>query len=241
MKTNHWITLSIGIALILGIYAVPAITQPAQQAAQQTTPFYVAVLDVAQVIKAHPDFMQRQAGLQEAVQKAENEFKKRQEDIAEQQKRLEASNFKPGSPEYTRDLEKITNAVADFERDARNQQRRFALDNSRIMYDTYQDIKNAIDNFARANNIAQVTDYRNFQVDPADPTTVAEDMDQRLVWYNPNLNITQKVVQQIYASRGQQVPAAVMQALNNPTGNPLTGQAPAGQQAVNPGVTTMQR
>ena len=211
MKRNHWITLTVGIALALGIYAVPAITQQQQQ--QQTPPFYVAVIDVAQVIRQHPEFKQRQAALKAQIDQAEATFNQRQETIANKQKSLEASPHRPGSAEYQQLLDNIANEVADFERDARTQQRRFALENSKIMYDTYQDIKATINRYATARGIAQVTDYREFEPNPAEPQTVAEDMDQRLVWFNPSLNITRAIIGEVYAARGMQPPAP--EALGN--------------------------
>jgi len=208
VKKNNWITLTIGIAIVLGIYAVPALTQQQQQAAPPATPFYVAVIDVAQVIRQHPDFMQRQAGLKAQIDQAEAAFLQRQEAIGAKQKNLEASPHRPGSPEYQQVLESIASDVADFERDARTQQRRFALENSKIMFDTYQDIKATIGKYATARGVAQVTDYREFEPNPVQPETVAEDMDQRLVWFNPALNITRAIIGEVYAARGMQPPPA---------------------------------
>ena len=226
MKKNNWITLTIGIAIVLGIYAVSGIAQQQQQqAAQQAPPFYVAVIDVAQVIKQHPEFMNRQATLQEEIKRTEATFQTRQETIANKQKGLETSQFKPGTAEYQQMIDTIANEVADFERDARTQQRRFALANSQIMYDTYQDIKTTIGKYATARGIAQVTDYRDFEPNPADPQTVAEDMDQRLVWFNPTLNITRQIIGEVYAARGMQPPAPTASgssagpAVANPTIN----------------------
>ena len=199
VKKTHWITLIVSIAIVLGIYAVPAITQT-QPAAQQQAPlpYLVAVIDLAQVIKQHPDFIARQAKLAEDVKAAEVVFKQREDEILGQRKLLDSSPHKPGTPEYQQQLELIANKAADFEKDAKTYQRRFSLENSRIMYDTYKDIKAAIDRYATRMSIAQVTDYRmELEVNPLDPATVAEDMDQRLVWFNSRLNITPQVINEI--------------------------------------------
>jgi Skp family chaperone for outer membrane proteins len=228
------ITLIVGVAIVLGIYAVPAISQQAQQAPQ--IPNLVAVLDVAQVIKAHPDFVARQGQLAEKVKNAEATFQKRQEAIAGKQKSLEASPHRPGSPQHQQSLDEIANELADFERDAKTEQRKFALENSKIMYDTYQDIKATIGKYATARGIAQVTDYREFEANPAEPQSVAEDMDQRLVWFNPQLNITRVIIGEIYAARGMQPPA---QTVGNtapqgaaPQGAAPQTAAPASQQQI---------
>ena len=207
MKKNHWITLTIGIAIVLGTYVVPAIAQTQPAAQQAPSPTLIAVIDVAQVIKLHPIFIDEQTKLKNEIDRAEGEFKSRQDAIANKQKALETSGLRAGTPEHNRALEEITNLIADFERDARNQQRKFALANSQIMYDTYKDIKKIIGAFALANGIAQVTDYREFEPNPANPQEVAEDMDQRLVWFNPSLNITQHIIRSVYAARGMQPPA----------------------------------
>ena len=227
MKKNHWVTLTIGIAIILGIYAVPAITQTQPAVQQAATPFYVAVVDVAQIMRQHPVFMERQSALKAQIDRAEADFKQRQETIEGKRKALEASPHKPGSTEYQQQLDIISNEMADFERDARTLQRRFALENSKIMYETFQDIKATIHKYAIGRGIAQITDYRKFTPDPADPQSVAEDMDQRLVWFNPVLEITDKIIGEVYASRGMQPPPPA------PATPPAPGIQP-GQQTATP-------
>jgi hypothetical protein len=74
------------------------------------------------------------------------------------------------------------------------------------MYDTYQDIKKVIGEFAKKRSIAQVTDYRVFEVNPADPQLVAEDMDQKLVWFDDRLNVTDYVIDALYAAHNMPRP-----------------------------------
>ena len=220
-KTYSWTTLPIGLAIALALYAAPAIAQqpPPQQA---PLPFLVAIVDVAQLIKAHPEFEQKQQHLAAQVGQAEKQFQARQEEIAQQQRALnESTHLRSGSPEHQREIDAIAYKLADFEKDVKTHQRRFTLENSRIMYDTYKDIKETIGRYATANNIAQVTDYREFDPNPVDPQSVAEDMDQRLVWFNPRLNITRQIIQQLYAARG--LPAPQAQTATAPAGgaNPM--------------------
>jgi Skp family chaperone for outer membrane proteins len=206
VKKKHWITLIVGTAIVLGIYAVPAITQQAAAPPAAQIPNLVAVIDVAQVIKQHPDFIAKQAALQEKVKQADAAFQARQEDIAKKQKTLENPQYRQGTPEHQRLLDDIANDLAEFEKDAKTLQRKFSLENSNIMYETYKDIKGTIGRYATARGIAQVTDFREFEANPAIPETVAEDMDQRLVWYNKDLNITTYILKDIYAARQKPYP-----------------------------------
>jgi len=237
VRKKHWITWIVGISIVLGIYAVPAMTQQAAQQAAPQLPYLVAVIDLAQVIKQHPDFVAKQTALQDEIKKAEENFKAWEGRLAQQQEALKNSPQRPGTTEHQALVDKLTNEMADFEKEVKSLQRKFALKNSQIMYDTYKDIKGTIERYAASRNIAQVTDYREFEANPADPQTVAEDMDQRLVWYNKNLNITRYILNDIYAARNLNYsPPAVAAAngsnaagVSNAVGAPrvATGPAPA--------------
>ncbi|GHT25908.1 hypothetical protein FACS18942_02130 [Planctomycetales bacterium] len=170
----------------------------AQQAAPASPPSFFAVVDVAQLIKTHPVFVQKQDALKARMVAEEAKFKARQEIIVNKEKAVSQSQLKAGTTEHQNAIDEVTGLYADFEKDARNMQRRFALENSQIMYDTYQDIKKTIAAFAKARRIGQVTDYRFFEPNPGDPQSVAEDMDQKLVWFDETLDITTFIIYQMY-------------------------------------------
>jgi Skp family chaperone for outer membrane proteins len=207
------------------------------QTAAQGLPNFVAVVDVAQLIKEHPEFRSKQEALQEVVRTEEAKFRTRQQQIADKDKALQNSGFKPGTAEHQKQVDEIANEYADFEKDVKAMQRKFALENSKIMYDTYQHIKKVIGGFAKQRNIAQVTDYRVFEVNPAEPQLVAEDMDQKLVWFDDRLNITEFVIEALYADLGLKRPAKTAAntsaASTNPANSaarPATAQQPPVQQ-----------
>jgi Skp family chaperone for outer membrane proteins len=196
--------LSLGLVLA---FTSAVCAQQATAPAAPAVPTRVAVVDVAQLIKAHPDFKAKQEALQAQVKDAEGRFQARQKGIQDKQKALEGSNAKPGTQEHQKMLDEIASDLADFEKDAKQQQRKFALENSRIMYETYQDIKKVIKVYAQERAIAQVTDFRAFEPNPAEPQSVAEDMDQKLVWFDERLDITKFIIRSLYAARNLPVPA----------------------------------
>ena len=224
MKHNRWTILIVAFVAV-GYFASQAMTQapPAKP-----LPNFVAVVDVAQLIKRHPDFKTKQDALQAEVLSREAYFKQKQETIAEKERRFAASGLRQNSPEHQKAMDEIANDYAEFDREAKAEQRRFALKNSQIMYDTYKDIKAHIHAFATARNIAQVTDFREFEPDPAIPQTVAEDMDQKLVWFDPQLNITEFVLKQMYGDRPvppKEIPGATPAVPRTATNTPATGAA----------------
>ena len=216
MKHNRW---TVFVASFVAVCLV------ASQTAAQGLPNLVAVVDVAQLIKRHPEFKGKQDILQNEMLAKEAYFKEKQEKIAAKERGFAAQNFKPGSPEFQKATDEIQNDFAEFEREAKAEQRRFALKNSQIMYDTYKDIKTEIGKFAKAKGIAQVTDFREFDPDPAIPQTVAEDMDQKLVWFDPQLNITEHILLQMCTARG--VPVPPKDAPGNTPAAQRTAAAPA--------------
>ena len=214
VKQTRWTILFVGLCVAFGFVS---------QAAAQGLPQFVAVVDVAQLIKEHPEFAAKQKQLQAVVQGEETKFRARQQQIANKEKALAEGTHKAGTAEHQRQMEEIANDYADFEKDAKAMQRRFALENSKIMYDTYKDIKNTIGKFCTARRIAQVTDYRMFEANPLDPQTVAEDMDQKVVWFDPQLNVTELVIEEMYKARNMQRPPKTEVAAPQPgqTGAPV--------------------
>lgn len=205
MKQTNRIVLfiALGFALVCCVSHLSA-----QQAAQQPTgpPSFVAVVDLAQLIKTHPEFTQRQGVLRDKMLAEESKFKVRQESIIGKEKALQGSPMRPGTKEHQDAVDEIAGLYTDYEKDVRSIQRRFQLESSQIMYDTYKDIKLTIERYAKARRIAQVTDHRYFEANPTDPQSVVEDMEQRLVWFDESLDITKFVIAQMYVDRKMPVP-----------------------------------
>lgn len=207
MKQTRWNVFFIALGLVVALGAFVS------RAEAQNLPNTVVIVDVAQLIKSHPEFKMKQESLQKEMLAEEAKFRARQEEVGKKEASMKNSPYKAGSPEYQSKLDEIAGDYADFEKDARAMQRRFALKNSQIMFDTFQDIRRTIESFAMQNKIAQVTDYRIFEPNPADPQTVAEDMEQNVVWFNPQLDVTKHIVQHMYALRNAKPPQDVMDAL----------------------------
>lgn len=194
VKQTRWTILFVGLCVAFGFIS---------QANAQGLPQFVAVVDVAQLIKEHPEFTAKQKNLQAIVQAEETKFRARQQQIVDKEKALANGPHKAGTKAHQDLMEEIASDYADFDKDAKAMQRKFALENSRIMYETYKDIKQVLGQFCQARRIAQVTDYRMFVPSPHEPQSVMEDMEQKLVWFNVSLDITPYIVDQIYQRRGQ--------------------------------------
>jgi Skp family chaperone for outer membrane proteins len=199
VKQIYWMTFFVALMIVGGFIS---------QAAAQEIPNLVAVVDVAQLIKEHPEFQAKQENLQKQIQAEDAKFRNRQQQIVEKEKTLQNSaGFKSGT-EHQKLIDEIAEEYADFAKDGdvKAMQRKFALENSKIMHETYLHIKKVIGDFAKQRRIVQVMDYRFLEVDPAEPQLVTEDRNQSLVWFDERLNITECIIDAIYADLGKQRP-----------------------------------
>lgn len=199
MKKTCWTILFVALCFTIG----GLVSQVGSQNPAAGVPQFVAVVDVAELIKAHPEFKVKTKNLQDRMKAEEEGLRVKQAEIEKKELALQNSNYKPGTAEHTRQLEAIQNEYIEFEKVFKSKQRAFAMENSEILFDTYQDIKREIGAYADQRRIAQVTDYRMFVPSPHEPQSVMEDMEQKLVWFNVSLDITPYIVDQIYQRRGQ--------------------------------------
>lgn len=202
------IILSVMVVSVVMISPYLAAQTPPAAAPAQAVPNLVAVVDLAQLIQNHPDFKEKMDALQNDVRSKDAEFTQRQQKVEAEVNKLKNSVFKPQSPEYLKASDDVAKMVTDLESDAKKAQREIAIRNSNLLYETFEDVKREIGAFAGAKGIAQVTDYRQFEINPNDPQAVSDSMEQKLVWYNSSLEITEVILRQMYQRRGKQYTAA---------------------------------
>ncbi len=197
VKKTCWTILFVALCFTIG----GLVSQVGSQNQAAAPPQFVAVVDVAELIKAHPDFKAKTTALQTRMKAEEEGLRTQQKAIADKELALQNAGLTVGTPEHTKQLEAIQNEAIEFEKVFKSKQRAFALENSQILFDTYQDIKREIGAFAGARRIAQVTDIRMFVPTPGEPQAVMEDMEQKLVWFDVQLDITENIVHNIYQRR----------------------------------------
>ncbi|MDR1479876.1 MAG: OmpH family outer membrane protein [Planctomycetaceae bacterium] len=189
--------------LLLGVagYVVDVANAQTSTAAAQPRPYQVAVVDIAQLIKNHPTFITKQKELQEYAKGKEAEFETRKLAIANREKTLTDLKLTPGTPDHEKAVEEVTSLVTTLDKDVKIAQRKVMTENSIILYETYKEVREEIANVAKQAKIAQVMDYRTMDANPADPNSVGAMLEQNLIWYDDNLDISQAIVNRIYQKR----------------------------------------
>jgi signal recognition particle GTPase len=123
--------------------------------------------------------------------------------ISEREKTLNAHQLTPGTPDHDRAVEEITSKVTELDKDVKIAQRKLMTENSIILHDVYKEIREEINLIAKQAGIAQVMDYRTVEANPADPNSVATMLEQNLIWYDENLEISQAIINRLYGKRNQ--------------------------------------
>ncbi|MDR2345160.1 MAG: OmpH family outer membrane protein [Planctomycetaceae bacterium] len=201
MKRTNLIPLVIVVLTISFVGYFTAIVSAQNAAATVPRPYQVAVVDIAQLIKNHPTFIAKQKELEEYTKNKQNEFNTRKLAIQDREKTLNALKLTPGTQEHDKAIEEITTKVTELEKDFKIVQRKLMTDNTVVLYEVYMDIRKEIDAIAKQAQLAQVMDYRSLEANPADPNSVAALLEQNLIWYADNLEISQAVINNVYTRR----------------------------------------
>ena len=211
MKQIRWTQLMIIVSLVIGVCGASLLYaqgQPAAAPAQQT-PVYVAVIDLAQVMKQHPQYTEKNNEIQQKVQVAEAAFVAKKKTLDDEAKKLSDGTLKPNAPDFQAKSDMLAKQYNELELEFKLKQRDLQIESATAMYELYRDIKTEVGTFAAQSHIAQVVDYRKIDVNPqADPQAVFEEMDQKVLWFHQNADITEKIINQCYARQKMQRPQA---------------------------------
>ena len=197
--------------------AAPA---PAQRAAAQTAPrnLLVAVIDMRAVLESHPGVADQMPALVERL-KAEEQKLMQARQAADKEVAGVQAEFEVGSPEYTERVNAIRKKVSDATFEAQGAQDAIISERTKILYQAYVDVQNAIKTVAQANGVLIVHSKIKFDASGKVPEEVAalQEADSNpIVWNRPECDITEAVIEQLTKNVGKPKTQAPAQgALSN--------------------------
>lgn len=197
MKKSH------GFAILAGglMVACMAVSAMAQGTAGRTAGVRgpdIALIDIGKLYKDNPRFKQHMEDLQGRMQQAENVFKDEREKLRSLAEQLK--DHQAGSPNYV-DLERqIAKKKSDLTVAVELQRKEFLKDEAKIHYMIYQQIWDAVDEYARANGIVAVLKFNSDKADVEKPEDILRDLQKPVMWYHAALDIT-PAIQQMILSR----------------------------------------
>ena len=214
MKRNLLLLFALGTLLTLGITTsnlmaqgnAPATNQPANP--QTKPPIPVVVVDFMYLMEIHPQLHVERNNLDQKLKQAQTKV---QGDLVQlQNKQKELSGIAIGTPGYSEKMDEIRKIDSDIKLRAINEEEALQLNDIRINYQAYQEIKNMIDAYARNNNILLVINHLDIARRlPVEKTPQTMDVElsqmQTVICRNPAYDITpaiEKWLNDTYVPKG---------------------------------------
>ena len=157
----------------------------------------VALVDIGQVFKSHPQFKQQLDGL-----KAEAEqFKSSTQELQKQlmQKAEVLKNYQPTSPEFKAAETELAKESAAMEVQQRDKMRGLMEREARLHYDTYMEIKQLIGSVSEDAGVKLVLRYNDVKMNADEPATIMQRVNGEIVYHRPANDITQTIIAQLPA------------------------------------------
>jgi outer membrane protein len=196
-KFHRWAILALLVSFgYLISLAVAQTTTPAAAAQPAAGGSRLALIDITRIFKTHARFKQMMEDMKQAVQAAEARVKAERIAIDKLiQEALPALN--KGTKDYADMEEQIANRQAKLAVDVNRQKGEFLQRESMIYHQVYQEILQATDYFCKQRGIDMVLRFNGEPVDVQRPDSVLNFINRPVVWYDPGLDITEFVLQDV--------------------------------------------
>lgn len=174
----------------------------------------IAVVDVSYIFKNHQRFNAMMEQMKGDVEAAESALRAERQEIAKAEEAIK--QFQPGSPDYKRRDEQVTEDKADFNLKATKQRKDFLERESKIYYQAYLEVNDAVKYYAQRTNLGIVL---RFNGDPTDPN-VREDVLRAInkpVVYQNGIDITPDILRLVNRSANSSPAGGADQARRNVT------------------------
>lgn len=197
MKRYRFLAACAGSLLILGYIAPVTLTQeaPDDSAATAGSGKAIGLIDVAYVIQHHPRFTEALAELKAAVDAAEAEVKKKQQELAGMQQQL--ALLVVGTAEH-RELERqITMAQAELAGRVQAEKLDFVRREARLYHDADLQISREVEDYARTHGLSVVLRFSAGPVNANDPKAVLQSINRPIVWHDGSRDLTRIILQRL--------------------------------------------
>jgi Skp family chaperone for outer membrane proteins len=177
-------------------------TQPTAQPVRSAATPQIAVIDISRIFKEHPRFIYEMAQLKARVQAEDDKMKQRANAL--QQAADELQSFKSGSLEYKNKEKQVASERAQMQIDIQVQRKEFLQQEAAIYKEIYEGIKIEVANYASRAGLAAVIRYASQppEADPDQPNMVLAEIQKDLVWFHPQLDITNQILANLKARTG---------------------------------------
>ena len=176
----------------IALLIFPLILSVASLAEAQSS---VAIVDIGMVFKAHPTFPRELETLRaEADQFQKNAVQLQQQMVAKSEK---LQMWTPDSGDYRNFETQLAQELATLEVQQRSEMRSLMVREAQLHFQTYQQVKKVVNDYCAAKNIRLVLRHTDQKLNVDNPKSVMADVNKNLVFYTPEIDITNEIIRQI--------------------------------------------
>ncbi|MCA9190357.1 MAG: OmpH family outer membrane protein [Planctomycetales bacterium] len=166
----------------------------------QATPA-VAVIDIGYILENHPSMKQEVEQIQKEMEAASAEMVKKRDQIIKQMEMLR-QQYTEGTAEYEQQEKKIAEADTALRLELVKQQKQFDERQATVLFSVYNDVKTLVKAAADGWKAQVVLRVSRQEMDVKKPETVDFVMRQDVIYYNPGIDLTDWVLEQLKAKAG---------------------------------------
>ena len=177
---------------VFAIVAAVVTGRPVLAQAPAAPAAHTAVIDVGYIFKNHARFKAAMDKMKDEVMAAENSLKAERDRINGLMEQLKGFNV--GTPEFKKLEAEVAKAQGDFNVTAQLQKKDFMDREAKVYLQVYNEIEQAVSQFARQHGIAVVHRFDGDPVDSSDRNRILGNITKPIVFYDPQVDITPDVL-----------------------------------------------
>jgi Skp family chaperone for outer membrane proteins len=174
----------------------------APQLSANVTKYGIAVVDISAIFKRHARFKAAMESMKAEMEKIEAELKAERETITKAE--AHRNTFNLGQPEYKRADEEVAKMMAEFQLNMGRLRKDFMEREAKIYYETYTEVVQAVNFYAKRHNIGLVLRFSGELIDPNRRDDVLREINKQVVMQD-SIDITLDVLM-LLNSRNQSTP-----------------------------------
>jgi len=165
--------------------------QAPNPAGANASKYGVAVVDIPYVFKNYERFRATSENMKKEMETIDANVKAERSQIAATEQ--ERSKYNPGTAEYKKLDEEMARQMAEFQLKTSKLQKDFMERQAKLYYQTYLEVVDAVNQYAKSHNIGMVLRFNGEPVDPNRREDVMRDINKQVV-VQDRLDITPDVL-----------------------------------------------
>lgn len=182
---------AVAATLFLGVVTSPAIAQQQHPEAANAPKFGIAVVDVSYIFKEHKQFIATMEGMKDEMKNIDSQFKGKRDALMKLEE--ERNRLNVGTPEYSAKDDQFATKKAQLGLEVERVRKQFMTRESKVYFETYQDLSYKIAEYAKQRNIGLVLRFNGARPNGSDRGDILKDINKPVVFEN-NIDITRDIV-----------------------------------------------